>query len=54
MKDTTITLLEMEGYKVEQVGPGTLGTAQGILFDKEKGQMNGGADSRRLGVPVGF
>lgn len=54
MKDTTVTLLEMEGYKVEQVGPGTLGTAQGILFDKEKGQMNGGADSRRLGVPVGF
>ncbi len=54
MKDTTLALLKMEGYEIEEVGPGTLGTAQGILFDKTNGRMNGGADSRRLGVPVGF
>lgn len=54
MKDTTLALLDMEGYEIEEAGPGTLGTAQGILFDKEKGVMDGGADSRRLGVPVGF
>lgn len=53
-QDTTMALLGMEGYKIEEVGPGTLGTAQGILFDHAKGRMNGGADSRRLGVPVGF
>ena len=28
------------------------GTSQGILY--KDGKMNGGADSRRLGVPVGF
>lgn len=54
MNDAAIALLEKEGYELEEVGPGTLGTAQGILFDKAKGRMNGGADSRRLGVPVGF
>ncbi len=32
----------------------TYGTAQGILFDLEKGVMYGGADSRRLGVAVGY
>lgn len=31
---------------------GWFGTAQGILF--RDGRMNGGADSRRLGVPVGY
>ena len=29
------------------------GTSQGILYNKD-GELNGGADSRRLGVPVGF
>ena len=33
---------------------GYFGTAQGILFDKKNSRMDGGADSRRLGVPVGF
>ena len=54
MNEMVLKTLEKAGYKIEQVGPGTLGTAQGILFDNEKGRMNGGADSRRLGVPVGF
>ncbi|MDD4160392.1 MAG: gamma-glutamyltransferase, partial [Synergistaceae bacterium] len=54
MNEATLKALQDEGYKIEQVGPGTLGTAQGILIDKAKGRMNGGADSRRLGVPVGF
>ena len=43
--------MPVRSYKV---GPGTLGTAQGIFIDQKKGQMDGGADSRRLGVPVGF
>jgi len=54
MIEATLKTLAAEGYKIEQVGPGTLGTAQGILIDKAKGRMDGGADSRRLGVPVGF
>ncbi len=33
---------------------GTFGTAQGILFDPDAGVMYGGADSRRLGVAVGY
>lgn len=41
--------LKAKGYVPEA---SHIGTAQGILF--KNGQMNGGADSRRLGVPVGF
>ena len=52
--EMVLAVLGKEGYKIELVGPGVLGTAQGILFDRTKGRMNGGADSRRLGVPVGF
>lgn len=52
--EAVVAQLKSEGYEIEEVGPGTLGTAQGILFDKENKRMNGGADSRRLGVPVGF
>lgn len=40
------------GYTVKPTGLN--GTAQGILFDQTKKRMDGGADSRRLGVPVGF
>ena len=43
-------LLNMRGHDVETVSH--IGTAQGILF--KGGMMNGGADSRRLGVSVGF
>lgn len=50
-KDTTLAILGMKGYVLEG---SHIGTAQGILFDRAKGIMNGGADSRRLGVPVGF
>ena len=47
--------LKLRGHDLE-IRPfgGYFGTAQGILFDHEKGRMNGGADSRRLGVPVGY
>ncbi|MCX7828177.1 MAG: gamma-glutamyltransferase [Thermanaerothrix sp.] len=50
----TLDLLRLKGHDVE-VKPksGTFGTAQGILFGADKG-LDGGADSRRLGVPVGF
>lgn len=53
MDPETIDLLKWRGHEVE-VRPrgGYFGTAQGILF--EKGMMYGGADSRRLGVPVGY
>lgn len=42
------------GYKVEAAAPGYNGTAQGILFDQKNKRMDGGADGRRLGVPIGF
>jgi gamma-glutamyltranspeptidase/glutathione hydrolase len=53
LSEETIEFLKMRGHNVE-VRPrgGYFGTAQGILF--KDGQMDGGADSRRLGVPVGY
>ncbi|WP_040825953.1 gamma-glutamyltransferase [Thermanaerovibrio velox] len=49
-----VEFLRLKGHDVE-VKPksGTFGTAQGIIFGSANG-LNGGADSRRLGVPVGF
>jgi gamma-glutamyltranspeptidase/glutathione hydrolase len=53
MDPTTVDMLRFRGHNVEvQPRGGYYGTAQGILF--VDGMMNGGADSRRLGVPVGF
>ncbi|HOI81217.1 MAG: gamma-glutamyltransferase [Thermovirgaceae bacterium] len=53
MNEITIQFLKLRGHNVEvQPRGGYYGTAQGILFID--GMMNGGADSRRLGVPVGF
>lgn len=55
MDPGTISLLEWRGHKTEVMPRGGyFGTAQGILFDVKKGIMDGGADSRRLGVPVGY
>ncbi len=53
MSEETIEFLKLRGHNVE-VRPrgGYFGTAQGILF--KDGQMDGGADGRRLGVPVGY
>ena len=52
MPKEVIEYLRLRGHGIEE---GVyIGTAQGILFDHEKGMMNGGADSRRLGVAVGF
>ena len=53
MSEETIEFLKMRGHNVE-VRPrgGYFGTAQGILF--KDGKMDGGADGRRLGVPVGY
>ncbi len=49
-----LEVLGVKGHTVElKPKAGAFGTAQGILFDPVKG-LNGGADSRRLGVPVGF
>lgn len=47
-----ISLMELRGFEVEKGVH--IGTAQGILFDSKTGLINGGADMRRLGVPVGY
>ncbi len=53
MTASTLKKLEALGEKVDVRQYGDyFGTSQGILY--KGGQMNGGADSRRLGVPVGF
>lgn len=51
----TVSYLTLRGHDLE-VRPfgGYFGTAQGIRFDWKKNRINGGADSRRLGVPVGY
>jgi gamma-glutamyltranspeptidase/glutathione hydrolase len=55
MDPETVKLLQWRGHNVE-VRPrgGYFGTAQGILFNVLNGTMDGGADGRRLGVPVGY
>lgn len=56
----TVMYLKLRGHDInEQPRGGYFGTAQGILIDYAKvkhqtGRINGGADSRRLGVPIGF
>lgn len=52
MDPKLIALMEMRGFVVDRNIH--IGTAQGILFDHSKGMINGGADFRRLGVPVGY
>lgn len=53
MNGSVVDMLRFRGHNVEvQPRGGYYGTAQGILFID--GMMDGGADSRRLGVPVGF
>lgn len=47
-----IEFIKARGHEVQEGMH--IGTAQGILFDHEKNMMNGGADHRRLGVPVGY
>lgn len=47
-----IDWMTLRGHDVQQGVH--IGTAQGILFDSDKGIINGGADFRRLGVPVGY
>jgi gamma-glutamyltranspeptidase/glutathione hydrolase len=55
MDPLTVTLLRWRGHNTEvRERGGYFGTAQGILFDVDSGIMYGGADSRRLGVPVGY
>ena len=51
----TIKALAALGHEMDERDfSGYFGTAQGILFDHKNACMDGGADSRRLGVPVGF
>lgn len=53
MPKDTLKKLEALGEKVDVRKYGDyFGTSQGVLYKNNK--MNGGADSRRLGVPVGF
>lgn len=53
--EDVVNELKELGHEVDvQEFSGYFGTAQGILFDHEHNRMDGGADSRRLGVPVGF
>ncbi len=55
ISQSTVSYLKLRGHDLDvQPFGGYFGTAQGILFDHVKGRMNGGADSRRLGVPVGY
>lgn len=49
---TMIDWLTLKGHDIQRNVH--IGTAQGILFDGGKGIINGGADFRRLGVPVGY
>ena len=50
--ENSLMWMKIRGYDVQEGVH--IGTAQGILFDQSKGVMNGGADFRRLGVPVGY
>ena len=53
MPEKTLKGLEAIGEKIDiRKYSDYFGTAQGILY--KNGTINGGADSRRLGVPVGF
>lgn len=51
MDENLIMWMQTRGYDVQR--DVHIGTAQGILFDPVRG-LNGGADFRRLGVPVGY
>lgn len=50
--ESLINWMTLRGHEIQR--DTHVGTAQGILFDKDKGIINGGADFRRLGVPVGY
>lgn len=53
MPETTLEGLKSYGEKIDVRKSGDyFGTAQGIIYLEDK--MNGGADNRRLGVPVGY
>lgn len=52
MPEELVMYMKLRGFEVQEGVH--IGTAQGILFDHKKGIINGGADSRRLGVPVGY
>ncbi|MBQ7217335.1 MAG: gamma-glutamyltransferase [Synergistaceae bacterium] len=55
ISEETVKELQALGHETDvQEFSGYFGTAQGILFDHANKRMDGGADSRRLGVPVGF
>lgn len=55
ISEETVKELQALGHEVDvQEFSGYFGTAQGIFFDHANKRMDGGADSRRLGVPVGF
>ncbi len=51
-----VDLMKVRGYSVEVRGDYDpyFGAAQGVLFDKSRGLMFGGADSRRDGYAEGF
>lgn len=52
MNASLVNLMELDGYDLQR--DVHIGTVQGILFDTNRGIINGGADHRRLGVPVGY
>ena len=55
ISEETVKALQEMGHETDVQGfSGYFGTAQGIMFEHAKERMDGGADSRRLGVPVGF
>ncbi|MDO4561799.1 MAG: gamma-glutamyltransferase [bacterium] len=55
VKQTILDILTLEGYKIDFWDPPHLGgTVQAIMIDPATGVLDGGADSRRPGAPVGL
>jgi len=52
MPSALADLMTLDGYDLQR--DVHIGTAQGILFDTDRGIINGAADHRRLGAPVGY
>ena len=50
----TVTALEAKGHRIRQARGGSFGGYQGILIDPETGVLQGGTESRKDGIALGF